>query len=259
MFGKSKSLNFVFDIDGPFTESLTINPGKMWTDQSARPKVSRPGYIQNEDTPFIPQSPYAIAKLAAHHLCRLYREAYGLFIVSNITFNHESPRRGKEFVTRKITDYIGRLIVACGSPVFDTGQLSVYENLTYHIDQEKVKNFPKLALGNIYASRDWGHAKDFMDATYLAMQHSSPDDYVVCTGKTNTVEGFLSIAFGHVGLDWKDYVVIDEAHKRPAEVDFLNGDYSKIKRILGWEPTVTFEQLIKEMVEYDIKAYYDEK
>ena len=254
MFGRSKSFNFNFPIDeGPFIESLTMTANdKIWRNLPDD-YVSPPAYIQHENTPFIPQSPYAVAKLAAHHLCRLYREAYGLFIVSNITFNHESPRRGKEFVTRKITDYIGRLVADCKETVFYSSQLSVFENPPIDVNKEKASKFPKLALGNIYSSRDWGHAKDYMEAAYKAMQHQTPDDYVVCTGKTHTVEDFLSAAFGHVGLDWKDYVVIDEAHKRPAEVDYLCGSADKIKRVLGWEPSTTFEELVKEMVENDIK------
>lgn len=184
---------------------------------------------QNEDTPYIPQSPYAIAKLAAHHLCRLYREAYGLYVVSNITFNHESPRRGKEFVTRKITDYIGRLI-----------------------NSNNRAAFPKLQLGNIYSSRDWGHARDYMEAAYSAMQQDAGDNYVVCTGETHTVEQFLEEAFGHVGLKWQDYVEISKEHMRPAEVDFLCGDNSRAKKKLNWKPKTSFKELVKEMVDNDI-------
>lgn len=188
--------------------------------------------FQNEDTPFAPQSPYAIAKLAAHHMCRLYREAYGLFICSNILFNHESPRRGKEFVTRKITDYIGRLMA-----------------------HGKKEGFPQLSLGNIYASRDWGFSKDYMEAAWLTLQQEKPDDYVICTGKTHTVEDFLSLAFSHVGLDWKDYVVIDKEYMRPSEVDYLCGDSSRAKEKLGWSPKIGFEELVAEMVDSSIKEH----
>lgn len=193
--------------------------------------LNRKAY-QDEKTDFEPQSPYAIAKLAAHHLCRLYREAYGLYVVSNITFNHESPRRGKEFVTRKITDYIGRLI-----------------------NSNNREAFPKLQLGNIYSSRDWGHARDYMEAAYSAMQQDTGDDYVICTGETHTVEQFLEEAFGHVGLKWQDYVEISKEHMRPAEVDYLCGDASKARKKLGWSPKTTFKQLVVEMVESSIKEH----
>lgn len=254
MFGKSKSTNFgLCNSKETFTEKVTYTgESKIWRSGHC---TETPMYIQNENTPFIPQSPYAIAKLAAHHLCRLYREAYGLFIISNITFNHESPRRGKEFVTRKITDYIGRLIKENFYTIYELGKDEPHSY--QEIPDGRLKNFPKLALGNIYSSRDWGHARDFMEAAYLAMQHSSPDDYVVCTGVTHTVEDFLFSAFSHVGLDWKDYVVIDQSHMRPAEVDYLCGSANKIKTTLGWEPKTTFKQLVEEMVENDIKENFN--
>ena len=213
---------------------------------------------QDEKTDFEPQSPYAIAKLAAHHLCRLYREAYGLYVVSNITFNHESPRRGKEFVTRKITDYIGRLIKDCCDWNCLNGRTlqTLMSDCAYIMYEEKLKKFHKLQLGNIYSSRDWGHARDYMEAAYVAMQQDAGDDYVICTGETHTVEQFLEEAFGHVGLKWQDYVEISKEHMRPAEVDYLCGDSGKARKKLGWSPKTTFKQLVVEMVESSIKEHH---
>ena len=250
MFGKSASINYDCQgsdvrYDGPISE---VKKTYEFHGYYCKP-------YQDEETPFIPQSPYAIAKLAAHHLCRLYREAYGLYVVSNITFNHESPRRGKEFVTRKITDYIGRLIQHKNNPVFDLEPILTYGDTL--IPYDKQNNFPKLQLGNIYSSRDWGHARDYMEAAFSAMQQESGDDYVICTGETHTVEEFLEEAFSYVGLKWQDYVEISKEHMRPAEVDFLCGDSSKARRKLGWAPKTTFKELVKEMVESSIKEHSD--
>lgn len=246
MFGKSASINYDCqgsDIryDGPISE---VKKTYEFHGYYCKP-------YQDEETPFIPQSPYAIAKLAAHHLCRLYREAYGLYVVSNITFNHESPRRGKEFVTRKITDYIGRLISL--NPYWDKF-IGLTEETWFAI-KDKMKKFPKLQLGNIYPSRDWGHARDYMEAAYSAMQQDTGDDYVICTGETHTVEEFLEEAFSYVGLKWQDYVEISKEHMRPAEVDFLCGDSGKARRKLGWSPKTTFKQLVAEMVDASIKEH----
>lgn len=201
---------------------------------AATPSLSKNGsgrikFYQDENTAFIPQSPYAIAKVAAHHMCRLYRESYGLFVSCGILFNHESPRRGKEFVTRKITDYVAQAYLG--------------------------KTTDKLRLGNLDASRDWGFAGDYVKAMHLMLQHTRPDDYVVCTGVTNTVEQLCQFAFNHVNLDYKQYVVIDEEFKRPAEVPYLLGRPYKITNELGWKPSVTFEELIKVMVSSDVGRY----
>lgn len=246
MFGKSTSINY--DCDG-YDIRYDGVIDKVKEIYKVHGDYCKP--YQDEETPFIPQSPYAIAKLAAHHLCRLYREAYGLYIVSNITFNHESPRRGKEFVTRKITDYVGRLIEYKKGLVFDLEPIFTQGDIRMPED----KPFPKLQLGNIYSSRDWGHARDYMEAAYIAMQQDSGDDYVICTGETHTVEQFLEEAFGYVGLKWQDYVEISKEHMRPAEVDFLNGDCSKAMGKLGWSPKTTFKQLVVEMVEASIKEH----
>jgi len=181
---------------------------------------------QTELTAFHPRSPYAVAKTYGHHITVNYRESYGLFAVSGILFNHESPRRGREFVTRKITDGVARI---------------------------KLGLAKELALGTLDAQRDWGYAGDYVRAMHLMLQQDQADDYVIATGKTHSVRQFLEIAFGHVGLEYEDYVVQDPRFMRPAEVDQLIGDNSKARRVLGWEPTVGFEQLVTMMVDSDIK------
>lgn len=180
---------------------------------------------QNEDTPFYPRSPYGISKVAGFDLVRNYREAYGLFACSGILFNHESPRRGFEFVTRKITSTVARI----------------------KLGQEN-----ELRLGNLEAIRDWGFAGDYVKAMWLMLQQNEPDDFVIATNESHTVKEFVELAFSHVGLDWKGYVIIDKRFYRPAEVHILKGDYSKGKRKLGWEPTVRFDDLVKIMVETDM-------
>ena len=188
------------------------------------------GKYQDENTAFMPQSPYAIAKLAAHHLVRNYRDSYGIHASSGILFNHESERRGENFVTRKITKWIGKF-VASG----------------------KDENFPKLRLGNLQARRDWGHAKDYVRGMWLMLQQEEPDDYVIATGETHSVEEFLEYAFEHAGLgDWNQYVYIDPKFFRPAEVDYLLGNPSKARRKLGWEPEIKFRRLAELMTEADI-------
>jgi GDPmannose 4,6-dehydratase len=182
---------------------------------------------QNEHTIFHPRSPYGISKVAGFDLTRNYREAYGMFCVGGILFNHESPRRGHEFVTRKITSTVARV---------KTGLAT------------------ELRLGNLEAKRDWGHAADYVVAMHLMLQQPEPDDYVIATGKTHTVREFCARAFSQVGLDYLDYVKVDEKFYRPAEVDLLVGDASKARRVLGWTPTYNFEQLVDEMVEADVNA-----
>jgi GDPmannose 4,6-dehydratase len=182
---------------------------------------------QRETTPFHPRSPYGISKVAGFDLTRNYREAYGMFCASGILFNHEGPRRGFEFVTRKITSTAARIKLGLAS---------------------------ELRLGNLDAKRDWGHAKDYVRAMYLMLQQPEADDYVVATGETHTVREFCELAFAEVGLDYRDHVKTDERLYRPAEVDLLVGDPSKARRELGWEPTYTFGELIKEMAREDLKA-----
>ncbi|KAG7560430.1 NAD(P)-binding domain [Arabidopsis thaliana x Arabidopsis arenosa] len=187
---------------------------------------------QSETTPFHPRSPYAASKCAAHWYTVNYREAYGLFACNGILFNHESPRRGENFVTRKITRALGRI---------------------------KVGLQTKLFLGNLQASRDWGFAGDYVEAMWLMLQQEKPDDYVVATEEGHTVEEFLDVSFGYLGLDWKNHVEIDPRYFRPSEVDNLQGDASKAKEVLGWKPKVGFETLVKMMVDEDLALANREK
>lgn len=182
---------------------------------------------QSETTPFYPRSPYSCAKVYAHWQTINYRESYGLFACNGILFNHESPRRGETFVTRKITRAIARIVAG------------------------KQK---KLFLGNLDSQRDWGYAKDYVKAMWLMLQQDEPDDYVVATGETYSIKKFLDIAFEYANLKWEDYVEFDPRYLRPAEVDLLIGDPTKAKTKLGWEPSVTFEQLVHLMVDSDLKA-----
>jgi GDPmannose 4,6-dehydratase len=181
---------------------------------------------QTEATPFYPRSPYGVAKVYGHHITVNYRESYGLFAASGILFNHESERRGLEFVTRKVT---------------------------WHAAAIKLGLREKVALGNLDAKRDWGYAKDYVEAMWLMLQQDKPDDYVIATGQTNTVRRLVEIAFDEVGIDWEPRVVIDDALKRPAEVDLLVGDAGKAERELGWVPTTSFEDLIRLMVRCDLE------
>jgi GDPmannose 4,6-dehydratase len=180
---------------------------------------------QTEETPFYPRSPYAVAKLYAHWITKNYRESYDMYACSGILFNHESPRRGETFVTRKITKAVANI------------QAGLQD---------------KLYLGNMDAKRDWGYAKEYVEAMWLMLQQDSADDYVIATNETHTVKEFVERAFDHVGLDWKKHVETDKRYFRPAEVDLLIGDASKAKKELGWEPKVAFEELVKIMVDADI-------
>jgi GDPmannose 4,6-dehydratase len=180
---------------------------------------------QNEQTSFYPRSPYGVAKVYGHWITVNYRESYDIFAVSGILFNHESERRGKEFVTRKISDGVARI---------------------------KLGLQKELRLGNLDAQRDWGFAGDYVRAMWLMLQQDGPDDYVVATGRTHAVREFVRLAFETAGLDWERYVVVDPRFYRPAEVDLLVGDPSKARRVLGWEPEVSFESLVERMVRADI-------
>ncbi len=182
---------------------------------------------QNESTPFEPRSPYAAAKVLAYWITRNYREAYGMFACNGILFNHESPRRGETFVTRKITRAIAAI---------------------------KKGTQKKLYLGNLDARRDWGYAPEYVEAMWMMLQHDKPEDFVIATGETHSVREFLEVAFRHVGLDWEKYVEIDPRYFRPTEVDLLQGDPTKAARELGWKPKTTFEQLAKIMVDADMEA-----
>jgi GDPmannose 4,6-dehydratase len=179
---------------------------------------------QRESTPFYPRSPYGVSKVFGYWITRNYREAYGMYAVNGILFNHESPRRGQTFVTRKITRAVGAILRG---------------------EQDELR------LGNLEAKRDWGYARDYMEGAWRMLQADDPDDYVLATGETHSVREFLDEAFGYAGLDWQAYVTIDERYFRPSEVDLLLGDAAKAKERLGWEPSVRFPELVRMMVDHD--------
>jgi GDPmannose 4,6-dehydratase len=182
---------------------------------------------QNEQTPFHPRSPYGVSKVYAHWMTVNYREAYEMFACSGILFNHESPRRGENFVTRKVTRGVASILA---------------------------KRSTKLRLGNLDSKRDWGHAKDYVQAMWMMLQQDKPDDYVIATGVQWSIKQLAELAFGLVGLDWQDYVEVDPAYFRPAEVPDLRGDPSKARAKLGWRPKISFPEMIREMLEHDLAA-----
>lgn len=205
----------------------TVNPRIRFYQASSSEMFGKAQAVpQNEKTPFYPRSPYAAAKLYAHWTTVNYRESYGIFACSGILFNHESELRGLEFVTRKITDGVARI---------------------------KHGLAEKLRLGNLEAKRDWGYAPEYVEAMWLMLQADEPDDYVIATGETHSVKEFAQEAFAYVGLNWRDYVIEDPAHLRPADVDFLVGDATKARQKLGWQPRTTFKDLVRLMVEADLK------
>jgi GDPmannose 4,6-dehydratase len=183
---------------------------------------------QSENTPFHPRSPYGISKMAGFELTRNYREAYGLFAISGILFNHESPRRGAEFVTRKITSAAARIKLGLDN---------------------------KISLGNLEAKRDWGHSRDYVRAMWLMLQQNEPRDYVIATGESHSVKEFLETAFKYLNLDYREYLEVDKELYRPSEVNILVGDASKARQELKWHPAVSFEELVKEMVDSDLEWY----
>ena len=210
----------------------TVNPHIKFYQASSSEMFGKVRQVpQSEETPFYPRSPYGVAKVYGHWITVNYRESYDLFTCSGILFNHESPRRGMEFVTRKVT---------------------------YHAAKIKLDLANEIRIGNTDAKRDWGFAGDYVRAMWLMLQQDEPDDYVVATGKTHSVERLLDVAFTHVGLNWRDYALRDPKFMRPAEVDLLVGDSRKAKSILGWEPEVSFEELIGLMVDADLKKLRDD-
>ncbi len=210
----------------------TVNPNIRFYQASSSEMFGKVQEVpQKETTPFYPRSPYGVAKVYGHWITVNYRESYNLYACSGILFNHESPRRGLEFVTRKVTHHAAKIKLG----------------LTH-----------ELRLGNLDSQRDWGFAGDYVRAMWLMLQQDAPDDYVIATNETHTVQKLVEIAFNTVGLDWKNYVVQDERFMRPAEVDLLIGDPSKAGQKLGWEPQVTFEQLIQMMVESDLQQLKEE-
>lgn len=204
----------------------TVNPKIRFYQASSSEMFGSTNPPQNETSPFHPRSPYAVAKVYGHYMTQNYRESYGMFACSGILFNHESPRRGLEFVTRKITNAAARI---------------------------KLGLQKELPMGNLNARRDWGFAGDYVIAMWMMMQAESPRDYVVATGVSHSVECLLQVAFNHVGLDYRDYVRVDPALIRPAEVDYLCGDATKAREELGWEAKTTFEQMIAMMVDADLE------
>jgi GDPmannose 4,6-dehydratase len=205
----------------------TVDPNMRFYQASSSEMFGKVRQVpQNERTPFYPRSPYGVAKVYGHHITVNYRESYGLYAVSGLLFNHESPRRGLEFVTRKISDGVARI---------------------------KLGLADELRLGNLDAERDWGFAGDYVDAMWRMLQQDQPEDFVVATGETHSVREFAEIAFGRVGLDWDQYVKTDPEFLRPAEVDQLVGDASKAREKLGWEPKHSFQDLVEMMVDADLE------
>ena len=246
---------------GP-TRFYQASSSEMFGDQYT---INRSGdKFQNEKTAFNPQSPYAIAKLAAHKTTQLYRKAYGIHASCGILFNHESEMRGDSFVTKKITKYIGELNEWLSNKHIEPHDCSELEDdgdeigfdASRFLDAMVTYNtFPKLKLGNLTACRDWGHAEDYVRAMWLMLQQDSPDDYVIATGETHTVEDFLIEAFSCRGFaNHKQFVTQDSSLFRPSEVPYLKGDYSTAKEKLGWTPKISFKELVRRMVDYDIKG-----
>jgi len=212
------------------TKIYNAASSEMFGDQ-----IDEDGY-QRETTLMNPQSPYAIGKKAAFDLCRLYRQSYGMFVSSGILYNHESPRRGLDFVTRKVTNYVAQLYYAF----------------------KKNQTAPVLKLGNLDAKRDWGHSRDFVEACWMMLQHGNPGDFVIATGESHSIRDLLDIAFKVIGIsDWHPYVAFDASLLRPSEVPVLKGDASKASRTFMWKPQITFEELIIDMVKHDM--WYHEK
>lgn len=213
-----------------FLESIRhLNPNlKFYQASSSEMFGNSKVRIQNEKTPFRPASPYAISKLYAHWITDIYREAYGIFAVAGILFNHESPLRGLEFVSRKITNGVAEIALGLKK---------------------------ELTLGNLHAKRDWGYAPEYMEAVYRMLRQDKPNDFVISTGEAHSVLDFVKLTFELVGLDWKKYVKTDKRFFRPLEVDYLCGDYKKAKKTLGWTPKVTFKKLVKIMLDEDIRRW----
>jgi len=256
--GALNILQSIVDLDMKHIRFYQASSSEMFgssfdTDIDTNRKIGKMERYQDEDTKFLPQSPYAIAKCAAHYMTRLFREGYGLHASAGILFNHEGPRRGETFVTRKITKWIGDfkrwldkmdvrhtdLLMRDGDRLFASGEQY---------------SFPKLRLGNLEAFRDWGYAGDYVEGMWMMLQQKDPDDYVICTGETHTIREFLDVAFEHIDIkDWTHYVVVDPEFYRPAEVDYLRGRNKRAKEKLGWTPKHSFKDLVKLMVDHDTK------
>ena len=251
MFGKNYTISDV--------ATLIMRNGEVETGENGKGLYEYQKY-QDEDTAFMPQSPYAVAKLAAHNMVRIYRDSYGIHGSCGILFNHESERRGEHFVTRKITKWIGEYAkfasrgAAAMHGINYHGSEDISEDMIARVSHGELKLFPKLRLGNLDACRDWGHAADYVNAMWLMLQQDEPDDYVVATGETHSVRQFLDAAFARIGVsDWSNYVIIDPEFYRPAEVDYLLGRPDKAISKLGWSPKISFKQLAERMVDYDVE------
>ena len=251
MFGKNYNVSDV--------ATLMVRNGEVVAGENGKGIYDYQKY-QDEDTAFMPQSPYAVAKLAAHNMVRIYRDSYGIHGSCGILFNHESERRGEHFVTRKITSWIGKFheftrhgVVALEGVSYH-GSEEVPDDMMARVSHGELKLFPKLRLGNLDACRDWGHAEDYVRAMWMMLQQDEPDDYVIATGETYSVRQFLDATFARIGIeDWGDYVIIDPEFYRPAEVDYLLGRPDKAASKLGWTPNISFKQLAERMVDYDVK------
>ena len=229
-----------------FGKSVTKSKSSVWGDAEW-------DSYQDEHTVFEPQSPYAAAKLASHHMVRNYRDGYGIFGACGILFNHESERRGENFVTRKITKWIAEFVRWTEIQGLDASPQH-FEFIEDHIHSRR-DSFPKLRLGNVDAYRDWGHAEDYVNAMWLMLQQEEPDDYVIATGETYSVREFLNEAFQYIGVsNYEDYFVVDPKFYRPAEVEYLKGRPTKAEKNLNWNRQVSFKQLVHRMVESDINA-----
>lgn len=247
MFGKNYTTGETLNLDNTLGTIVVDNPRSNGAFGCKK--------YQDEDTAFMPQSPYAIAKLAAHHLVRNYRDSYGIHGSCGILFNHESERRGEHFVTRKITKWIGGFVdwlERTGIKESELTQTKESDELIYASGHQE--SYKKLRLGNLKAKRDWGHAEDYVEAMWLMLQKDEPDDYVVATGETYSVADFLDAAFEAVGIsDWSNLVYIDPKFYRPAEVDYLLGIPTKAENELGWERKISFSDLAERMVKFDVE------
>ncbi len=247
MFGKNYTVGETFDFENVLGTIVVDNP--------TSDGIHGYKHYQDEDTSFMPQSPYAIAKLAAHHLVRNYRDSYGIHGSCGILFNHESERRGEHFVTRKITKWIGGFMNWLEKSSLKQSQLTKTEEgdeVIYASGHQD--SYPKLRLGNLQAKRDWGHAEDYVEAMWRMLQQDEPDDYVVATGETYSVADFLDAAFEAVGIsDWSNLVYIDPKFYRPAEVDYLLGIPTKAEDKLGWKRKISFADLAERMVKFDVE------
>ena len=247
MFGKNYTVGETFDFENVLGTIVVDNP--------TSDGIHGYKHYQDEDTSFMPQSPYAIAKLAAHHLVRNYRDSYGIHGSCGILFNHESERRGEHFVTRKITKWIGGFMNWLEKSSLKQSQLTKTEEgdeVIYASGHQD--SYPKLRLGNLQAKRDWGHAEDYVEAMWRMLQQDEPDDYVVATGETYSVADFLDAAFEAAGIsDWSNLVYIDPKFYRPAEVEYLLGIPTKAEDKLGWKRKISFADLAERMVKFDVE------